>query len=286
MKNREERSQHFFDTSVPLMDDGDAAALYGQVCGETRIRPFLSSVPRSTAVEGGGAVVSCLLHSPCHRQSSHAVPPAQRSQGGPRGVSPNLRCTKPSLPLTPCQLLYCTPCCLGVGTFASCQGSQLPVAKCFIKIFPEFVFPKRCLKWPAAAFLTGRLLFGQGFTDDQLVLVEQSTLMVEEREREIRQIVQSISDLSEIFRDLGAMIVEQVCVRGVFPILPCGPSLLSFSWESLNLRCLQVLWAVVIPCENAGCLFNLEEKGIEMLVFSALPPRCSCAGLLWRPGGV
>ncbi|XP_031228776.1 syntaxin-16 isoform X3 [Mastomys coucha] len=52
-------------------------------------------------------------------------------------------------------------------------------------------------------------LYGQGFTDDQLVLVEQNTLMVEEREREIRQIVQSISDLSEIFRDLGAMIVEQ-----------------------------------------------------------------------------
>lgn len=45
--------------------------------------------------------------------------------------------------------------------------------------------------------------------DDQLVLVEQNTLMVEEREREIRQIVQSISDLNEIFRDLGAMIVEQ-----------------------------------------------------------------------------
>lgn len=51
-------------------------------------------------------------------------------------------------------------------------------------------------------------LYGQGLTDDQLVLVEQSTL-VEEREREIRQIVQSIADLNEIFRDLGAMIVEQ-----------------------------------------------------------------------------
>ena len=43
------------------------------------------------------------------------------------------------------------------------------------------------------------------------MLVEQNTLLVEEREREIRQIVQSISDLNEIFRDLGAMIVEQVC---------------------------------------------------------------------------
>lgn len=31
MKNREERSQHFFDTSVPLMDDGDDNALYDRV---------------------------------------------------------------------------------------------------------------------------------------------------------------------------------------------------------------------------------------------------------------
>ncbi|XP_004840999.1 syntaxin-16 isoform X2 [Heterocephalus glaber] len=52
-------------------------------------------------------------------------------------------------------------------------------------------------------------LYARGFTDDQLVLVEQNTLMVEERAREILQIAQSISDLNEIFRDLGAMIVEQ-----------------------------------------------------------------------------
>uniref|UniRef100_A0A670I0K2 Syntaxin-16 n=1 Tax=Podarcis muralis TaxID=64176 RepID=A0A670I0K2_PODMU len=52
-------------------------------------------------------------------------------------------------------------------------------------------------------------LYDRGFTDDQLVLVEQNTVLVEEREREIRQIVQSISDLNEIFRDLGSMIVEQ-----------------------------------------------------------------------------
>lgn len=50
----------------------------------------------------------------------------------------------------------------------------------------------------------------QGFTDDQLMLVEQNTVLVEEREREIRQIVQSISDLNEIFRDLAGMVVEQV----------------------------------------------------------------------------
>ncbi|XP_063002801.1 syntaxin-16 isoform X3 [Elgaria multicarinata webbii] len=52
-------------------------------------------------------------------------------------------------------------------------------------------------------------LYDRGFTDDQLVLVEQNTVLVEEREREIRQVIQSISDLNEIFRDLGTMIVEQ-----------------------------------------------------------------------------
>lgn len=58
-------------------------------------------------------------------------------------------------------------------------------------------------------------------------------MLVEEREREIRQIVQSISDLNEIFRDLGSMIVEQVCVSKVLLCylhhlkLPCmeAPSL-------------------------------------------------------------
>lgn len=57
------------------------------------------------------------------------------------------------------------------------------------------------------------ILLFQGFTDDQLMLVEQNTVMVEEREREIRQIVQSISDLNEIFRDLAGMVVEQVSKR-------------------------------------------------------------------------
>lgn len=52
-------------------------------------------------------------------------------------------------------------------------------------------------------------LFDRGFTDDQLMLVEENSVMVEEREREIRQIVQSISDLNEIFRDLAGMVVEQ-----------------------------------------------------------------------------
>ncbi|XP_048405682.1 syntaxin-16 isoform X1 [Stegostoma tigrinum] len=52
-------------------------------------------------------------------------------------------------------------------------------------------------------------LYDKGFTHEQLLLVEENTLMVEEREKEIRQIVQSILDLNEIFRELASMIVEQ-----------------------------------------------------------------------------
>ncbi|XP_075702608.1 syntaxin-16 isoform X2 [Rhinoderma darwinii] len=52
-------------------------------------------------------------------------------------------------------------------------------------------------------------LYDRGFSDDQLVLVQQNTIIVEEREREIRQIVQSISDLNEVFRELATMVVEQ-----------------------------------------------------------------------------
>lgn len=40
--------------------------------------------------------------------------------------------------------------------------------------------------------------------------MDRNAVMVEEREREILQILQSISDLNEIFRDLASMVVEQV----------------------------------------------------------------------------
>ncbi|KAF6284946.1 syntaxin 16 [Rhinolophus ferrumequinum] len=102
-------------------------------------------------------------------------------------------------------------------------------------------------------------LYDRGFTDDQLVLVEQNTLMVEEREREIRQIVQSISDLNEIFRDLGAMIVEQgtvldridynveqSCIKtedGLKQLHKPGPVLSSWACPHLDTSpCLVCLW--------------------------------------------
>lgn len=146
---------------------------------------------------------------------------------------------------------------------------------CFIEIFSEFIIFFK-LKWYTIAFLRGEELtckcyafwFCQGFTDDQLVLVEQNTLMVEEREREIRQIVQSISDLNEIFRDLGAMIVEQVreftfLVAG-FPAIKSGPSphffgpaLLSGK-KTKNVSLMYVCMCVTAHLHVSVCMYKLH----------------------------
>lgn len=90
------------------------------------------------------------------------------------------------------------------------------------------------------------------------MLLEQNSLMVEEREREIRQIVQSISDLNEIFRDLGAMIVEQV--RGLtFPTWgPCAAVTRSLSGpirRRIGTPCLPVCMCVRINCVRVRLLF-------------------------------
>lgn len=53
----------------------------------------------------------------------------------------------------------------------------------------------------------------QGFTTDQMRLAEENTAIIEQREKEIQSIVQSISELNEIFRDLATMIVEQVSLN-------------------------------------------------------------------------
>lgn len=41
-------------------------------------------------------------------------------------------------------------------------------------------------------------------------LVDDNTQIVEHREKEINQIVRSIQDLNEIFKDLATMVVDQV----------------------------------------------------------------------------
>jgi hypothetical protein len=50
----------------------------------------------------------------------------------------------------------------------------------------------------------------QGFTSQQTSLVEDNSVLIEQREKEIQHIVSSIVDLNEIFQDLSALIVEQV----------------------------------------------------------------------------
>lgn len=109
---------------------------------------------------------------------------------------------------------------------------MLTCCSCALSVFSESIFFTPCPKWLLAGEAHVCTLWGfslQGFTDEQLALVQQNTLLVEEREREIRQIVQSISDLSEVFRDLGAMIIEQVRASSPssslgFPAVKSGPS--------------------------------------------------------------
>ncbi|XP_071089238.1 syntaxin-16-like isoform X1 [Haliotis cracherodii] len=52
-------------------------------------------------------------------------------------------------------------------------------------------------------------IYDRGFTADQILLVEDNTTMVQTREKEVSQIVRSIMDLNEIFKDLSSMIVDQ-----------------------------------------------------------------------------
>ncbi|XP_013381832.1 syntaxin-16 isoform X4 [Lingula anatina] len=53
------------------------------------------------------------------------------------------------------------------------------------------------------------LLYDRGFTDVQLQSVEDNTVVVQQREREIAQIVRSIQDLNEIFKDIATLVTDQ-----------------------------------------------------------------------------
>ena len=54
-----------------------------------------------------------------------------------------------------------------------------------------------------------------GFTRGQLLQLEDNTVEIEQREKEILSIVQSISDINEMYKDLATMIVEQVMSQSV-----------------------------------------------------------------------
>lgn len=49
-----------------------------------------------------------------------------------------------------------------------------------------------------------------GWNQQALSAVEDNTVMVRQREREIQKIVQSIAELNAIFKDLATMVSEQV----------------------------------------------------------------------------
>ena len=53
-------------------------------------------------------------------------------------------------------------------------------------------------------------LVTQGFTETQQAMVESTTVIIEEREKEIQTIVQSIAEINEMYRDLATLIVDQV----------------------------------------------------------------------------
>lgn len=56
---------------------------------------------------------------------------------------------------------------------------------------------------------TDDVIYDKGFTASQLQMVEDNSAIVQHREHEIGQIVRSIQDLNEIFKDLANMIVDQ-----------------------------------------------------------------------------
>ncbi|XP_050398026.2 syntaxin-16 [Patella vulgata] len=53
------------------------------------------------------------------------------------------------------------------------------------------------------------VVYDRGFSSKQMQLVEENTVQVQHREKEILQITRSIQDLNEIFKDLSTMIVDQ-----------------------------------------------------------------------------
>merc|ERR1719369_2292453 len=49
----------------------------------------------------------------------------------------------------------------------------------------------------------------EGMTTSQLLMVEENNVMVRQREKEINKMVQSITDLNLIFKELAGLVAEQ-----------------------------------------------------------------------------
>ena len=62
----------------------------------------------------------------------------------------------------------------------------------------------------------------QVWAKDDLTYLEENTKYVKQREKEIHQIVQSISDLNTIFKELASMVTEQVDISYLFLFFNCA----------------------------------------------------------------
>ena len=67
-------------------------------------------------------------------------------------------------------------------------------------------------------------------------MVDQNSTLIVEGEKEINHIVQSITDLNKIFRDLAGMVVEQVSRKQKSPssgshLLTMGPCSVNFGFH-------------------------------------------------------
>jgi len=69
--------------------------------------------------------------------------------------------------------------------------------------------------------------------------------MVEQRDKEILQIVHSIQDLNEIFKDLATLVVDQVwLIYVLLKTVFCSPRHVSYSFKSTcleNLGCQRII---------------------------------------------
>ena len=108
--------------------------------------------------------------------------------------------------------------------------TQLPSCVKDIKIRRSFMphSPLKKKKDSLSHFLNPFVTL-QGFSRQQMSQVEKTSMVIEEREKEIISIVQSISEINEMFRDLATLVVDQVQL--IFNLSPSVTHLPSFLFQ-------------------------------------------------------
>lgn len=91
-----------------------------------------------------------------------------------------------------------------------CTGSTGPVSTCLLfPVFGQFLNGRPCRSALSRIPRTGGEFVDPGFTSAQLAMVDISTDLINERDTEIRKIVETIAELAQIMRDLSTLVVEQ-----------------------------------------------------------------------------